>query len=106
MQRYNPLYHAVKALIDSALLGEFLHGYFENYAADEFLTPDHWFWDPAKSGGIFIEHGVHFFDLFEGWLGGGRVVAGHRTLRPEGGGPGLRASALVAGLTFGDTEAA
>ena len=53
------------------MLGELLHGYFENYASDESLPPDHWFWDRAKSGGIFIEHGVHFFDLFAGWLGRG-----------------------------------
>ena len=25
-------------------------------------SPDHWFWDEARSGGIFVEHGVHFFD--------------------------------------------
>ena len=36
---------------------------------------EHWFWDRSKSGGIFIEHGVHFFDLFAGWLGPGKVEA-------------------------------
>ena len=29
--------------------------------------------DRTKSGGIFIEHGVHFFDMFAGWLGVGAV---------------------------------
>lgn len=43
------------------------------------------FWDREKSGGIFIEHGVHFFDLFQGWLGAGEVVAAHRVLRPGSG---------------------
>ena len=81
MQRYNPLFEAVRQLISSRALGEFLHGSFDNFAADEGLSPEHWFWDRAKSGGIFIEHGVHFFDLFEGWLGPGQVVAAHRTLR-------------------------
>ena len=38
----------------------------ENFAADENLNPDHWFWDESLSGGIFVEHGVHFFDL-AGW---------------------------------------
>ena len=37
--------------------------------------PSHWFWDRSKSGGIFVEHGVHFFDLFAGWLGPGKVEA-------------------------------
>jgi predicted dehydrogenase len=82
MQRYNPVYDVVGRLIESAALGEPLHGYFENYASDENLPPDHWFWDPAKSGGIFIEHGVHFFDMFAGWLGTGSVVAAERGIRP------------------------
>ena len=59
-----------------------MHGYFENYASDENLPHEHWFWDRAKSGGIFIEHGVHFFDLFAGWLGPGTVVAAQRGIRP------------------------
>ena len=85
MQRYNPLFSSVQRLVQSRLLGEFLHGYFENYACDENLPPNHWFWDRSKSGGIFIEHGVHFFDLFEGWLGPGRVTSAQRTLRPGSG---------------------
>lgn len=75
MQRYNPLYAVVKDIIDHRILGNFLHGFFENYASDGNLGPLHWFWDKAKSGGIFIEHGVHFFDLFSGWLGEGRVLS-------------------------------
>ena len=82
MQRYNPLYDAVKRLIQSQTLGDLLHGYFENYASDENLPPEHWFWDRSRSGGIFIEHGVHFFDLFAGWLGAGTVVAAERSIRP------------------------
>lgn len=81
MQRYNPLYEAVSKLIRKKVLGEFLHGFFENYASDEFLPKDHWFWDEQKSGGIFIEHGVHFFDLFSGWLGEGKVIAAQKSNR-------------------------
>jgi predicted dehydrogenase len=81
MQRYNPLYARIKKLIDSKVLGEVLHGYFENYACDEGLPLEHWFWDPKKSGGIFIEHGVHFFDMFTGWLGPGRVESAGHVLR-------------------------
>ena len=83
MQRYNPMYARVKHLIDKKLLGEFLHGYFENYAGDEGLSPEHWFWDRSKSGGIFIEHGVHFFDMFAGWLGDGTVKAAQVVERPQ-----------------------
>ncbi len=82
MQRYNPLFDMVGRLVQEQPLGEFLHGYFENYASDENLPPEHWFWDTAKSGGIFVEHGVHFFDLFAGWLGEGEVVAAQVSRRP------------------------
>jgi predicted dehydrogenase len=85
MQRYNPVFAQVKKLIEQEVLGKVLHAYFENYASDERLQPDHWFWDPVKSGGIFVEHGVHFFDLFTGWLGAGRVVSAQRVLRPGSG---------------------
>ena len=83
MQRYNPMFARIKHLINKKLLGEFLHGYFENYAGDEGLAPEHWFWDRSKSGGIFIEHGVHFFDMFAGWLGDGKVVAAQIAKRPD-----------------------
>jgi predicted dehydrogenase len=83
MQRYNSLYTAVLTLIQKKVLGSFLHGYFENYASDEFLTEQHWFWDEGKSGGIFIEHGVHFFDMFSGWLGEGKVIAAQKLKRPQ-----------------------
>jgi predicted dehydrogenase len=82
MQRYNPLYENVKTIIEKKPLGELLHGYFENYAVDEGLNPEHWFWDKNKSGGIFIEHGVHFFDLFEGWIGKGKMMAAQHSIRP------------------------
>ncbi|HUR54875.1 MAG TPA: Gfo/Idh/MocA family oxidoreductase [Gemmataceae bacterium] len=82
MQRYNPLFDAVRRLIEAKVLGEVLHGSFENYASDENLPAGHWFWDRTKSGGIFVEHGVHFFDLFAGWLGAGRVEAAQAGVRP------------------------
>jgi predicted dehydrogenase len=82
MQRYNPLFGMVKTIIDERLLGDFRHGFFENYASDESLGPSHWFWDLSKSGGIFIEHGVHFFDLFAGWLGEGKVHGALQLRRP------------------------
>jgi predicted dehydrogenase len=85
MQRYNPLFAQIKALVDSKVLGDVLRGTFENYACDEGLEPDHWFWDRTKSGGIFIEHGVHFFDMFAGWLGAGTVESAGRVLRPGSG---------------------
>jgi len=82
MQRYNPLFDIIQGLLKRKPLGELLHAYFENYACDEGLPPEHWFWDRSKSGGIFVEHAVHFFDLFSAWLGPGRVEAAQASLRP------------------------
>ena len=48
--------------LQDELLGPLQRFAFENDASDEDLPPDHWFWDEATSGGIFVEHGVHFFD--------------------------------------------
>jgi predicted dehydrogenase len=82
MQRYNPLFSIVREIVKEKVLGEFLHGFFENYASDENLKPGHWFWDEGKSGGIFIEHAVHFFDLFSGWLGKGEIIHAAQWQRP------------------------
>ncbi|MGN9779695.1 Gfo/Idh/MocA family protein [Micromonospora sp. H33] len=42
---------------------------FDNDASDEDLGPEHWFWDERVSGGIFVEHGVHFFDAADALVG-------------------------------------
>lgn len=87
IMRYNPLAQAVSQVIEEKLLGEPIYAEFVNCAKDEQLGPDHWFWDLEKSGGIFIEHGVHFFDLFASWFGAGRVLSAQRRERPDA--PGL-----------------
>ena len=85
VMRYNPVTDAVKAVIESGVLGKVLFARFTNCARDTKLPPEHWFWDRSVSGGIFIEHGVHFFDLYSHWLGGGRVIAAHAELRDPAG---------------------
>jgi predicted dehydrogenase len=82
VMRPNPLYQLLKNLSSlqcsaGPVFGQLRRFALENFAADENLGPDHWFWDETVSGGIFVEHGVHFFDLF-GWQLGAlpqRVVA-------------------------------
>ncbi|MEX0776548.1 MAG: Gfo/Idh/MocA family oxidoreductase [Phycisphaeraceae bacterium] len=82
IMRYDPLCEVMNCIVEEKMLGLPLHGFFENYAKDEPLPPQHWFWDRGKSGGIFIEHAVHFFDLFNWWLGEGSVVAAQQVHRP------------------------
>ena len=59
--RYNPLLRALGRL-QGPLLGPLQRFAFENDASDEDLDAGHWFWQEGTSGGIFVEHGVHFFD--------------------------------------------
>ena len=66
--RYNPILRALLRL-QGDLLGPVRRFCFENDASDEDLGPDHWFWDEGRSGGIFVEHGVHFFDAATMLLG-------------------------------------
>lgn len=69
VQRYNPLNEVVRDLLRERVLGRLVSIEVTNYASDEFLKPGHWFWDRHVSGGIWVEHGVHFFDLVAWWLG-------------------------------------
>jgi predicted dehydrogenase len=63
VMRHVTLYQALHNLAASGLFGRLTYLALENDAANEGLHDGHWFWDRAKSGGIFVEHGVHFFDL-------------------------------------------
>lgn len=83
--RHNAVTEAVKAVIDSGVLGRVLSARLTNCAGDTPLGADHWFWDKSVSGEIFIEHGVHFFDLYSYWLGAGKVISAHvETRDPTG----------------------
>lgn len=63
MIRYNPIIQTLMELGQSGVLGEIRHAVVNNYAQDETLPAEHWFWDQTLSGGIMVEHGVHFFDI-------------------------------------------
>lgn len=82
LQRYNPLATVVGDVIREEICGRLVHGLLINDASDTGLARRHWFWDRATSGGIFLEHGCHFFDLVASWLGPGEVVAATHALRP------------------------
>ncbi|MBI3948549.1 MAG: Gfo/Idh/MocA family oxidoreductase [Armatimonadetes bacterium] len=83
VMRYTPLARRLKRIVDEGLLGELHRVDLANFAADESLPPRHWFWNRRQSGGILVEHGVHFFDLYT-WISGSRPcrTTGHRTTRP------------------------
>ncbi|HEX6508043.1 MAG TPA: Gfo/Idh/MocA family oxidoreductase [Chloroflexota bacterium] len=62
VMRHLPAYRILEQLASSGRIGQLRSISFQNFAQS--LPSDHWFWDPRKSGGIFVEHGVHFFDAY------------------------------------------
>ncbi len=62
VMRHQPAYVLLERLASSGLVGALRTISFQNFA--QLVPPDHWFWDRARSGGIFVEHGVHFFDAY------------------------------------------
>jgi predicted dehydrogenase len=86
MQRYNPIVEKVRLVCHDRVLGDPLYFCFNNNAVDEGLLSDHWFWSKEKSGGIFVEHGVHFFDLARFWFGNDvTVLSSGSAQRPSDG---------------------
>ena len=83
IMRYDPLNQRVRQIVGERLLGEPIAIGLTNLAGDFKLAPQHWFWDVARSGGIFVEHGVHFFDLFAMWLGAADVLNAVEGRRPD-----------------------
>ena len=60
---YTDLHGLLLRIVSSGAFGRVVSIMLENYANVEVLDADGWFWDTAQSGGIFVAHGVHFFDL-------------------------------------------
>jgi predicted dehydrogenase len=69
MLRYNPLVEAVREMISEGVFGKVRRLDLRNYATQETVPEGHWFWDIESSGGILVEHGVHFFDMADYLLG-------------------------------------
>lgn len=61
--RYSPVVEGVRKIIDKGVFGAPRRIDLRNYATQDTVPPGHWFWDRSISGGIMVEHGVHFFDM-------------------------------------------
>jgi predicted dehydrogenase len=61
--RQHPLWRLTGEIIKRGFFGRVRRWDQNNFASDERLPADHWFWNESLSGGIFVEHAVHFFDL-------------------------------------------
>lgn len=69
MLRYNPIVEMVGQIIKAEVLGKLRRIDLRNYAMLDQTPENHWFWNPSVSGRIFLEHGVHFFDLAHFYTG-------------------------------------
>lgn len=64
--RFNPVVEAMHAWSANVPFGPLRRVTVENYAQDESLPNSHWFWNKEVSGGILVEHAVHFIDVVNG----------------------------------------
>jgi predicted dehydrogenase len=94
VMRHLPAYDLLQRLAFSGRLGELRTISFQNFA--QLVPAGHWFWDRARSGGILVEHGVHFFDAY-GHIAGPPEEVWGTIPRPEAVDVGVR----YAGGTIG-----
>jgi predicted dehydrogenase len=83
VMRHNPLIEAVAQVLRHALIGRPEHASLVN-AAHRVIGNGHWFWDPARSGGILVEHGVHFFEVGRYWFGEAKAQSGGSVAEESG----------------------
>ena len=96
--RHHPIHKITAEIVHNQALGKFQHWSLENFASDDSLIPDHWFWDLSISGGILVEHGVHFFDLCNHFAGKTPTeVSGNSQKRQDG-----RTDRTSATVKYGD----
>src|SRR5919199_254899 len=87
--RHHRLYHALHALAQSRVLGAPRRLAVENYADEaRGFGPEHWLWDPARSGGLTLASDIHWLDLATRLLGPAHEV--HTWDHPAGEGVGPR----------------
>ncbi|MCL6600121.1 MAG: Gfo/Idh/MocA family oxidoreductase [Alicyclobacillus macrosporangiidus] len=70
---HSPIVQAVQALLIAGALGPADMAVMHNQVHR--VSDGHWFWDGQQSGGILVEHGVHFFEVGRRWFG--QPVAWH-----------------------------
>lgn len=68
VMRYTWLYDKAREIAKSGKLGKLKRMVFENYASGH-LPDNHWLFNQNLSGGLLVEHGVHFFDIFGSVVG-------------------------------------
>lgn len=63
MLRFDPIVEGMRNIVADRVFGRPRRVDLRNYATQDTVPPGHWFWNRDISGGILVEHGVHFFDM-------------------------------------------
>lgn len=85
MLRFNPIVEILIRWAREKPFGTLRRVLVENYAQDESLPRDHWFWVQGISGGILVEHAVHFIDVVHACTASAPVqVDGFKVARDDG----------------------
>jgi len=87
VMRHLAAFRLLRVLAGSGALGAPRTLAFTNFAQN--VPAGHWFWDQARSGGILVEHGVHFFDIYGRLFGRAESV---RAIAPR---PEVAAAAIT-----------
>lgn len=96
--RHHPLHQLAQRILAGRFFGDLRFFSLVNLATNDGLGPHHWFWDVTKSGGILVEHGVHFFDLANKLAGQSPTLVQGLALRsPDG-----RVDRMGAVVLYGD----
>lgn len=69
MLRFDPIVEGMRQIVQAQVFGQPRRADLRNYATQDTVPTGHWFWDHDISGGILVEHGVHFFDMTSFILG-------------------------------------
>src|ERR671922_2985892 len=89
--RHHRLYRALHGLAQSRVLGAPRRLAVENYADEgRAFGPEHWLWDPARSGGLALASDIHWLDLATRLLGPAHEVHTWEYAGGEGGVRGPR----------------
>lgn len=82
VMRYSTIYDKAREIAKSGKLGRLKRMIFENYASGH-LPDSHWLFDQTMSGGLLVEHSVHFFDIFTSIVGADFLKAKSMTPSPR-----------------------
>lgn len=98
--RFWPEYAKVKEIVDSGQYGRIIAATFQRIGAPPTWSPDNWFVDEERSGGVALDLHIHDTDYVQHLLGMPNAVCSHGAIRPNG-----QLAHIVTQYDYGDSVA-